>query len=282
MDCRRFEDCLEALSCGRLSANERRACETHAAGCEQCGELLVLATLPVEAEPDTSGFVAAVLARTTAGLCEGTSSRLPDLVDGSLPAGEHSLVAGHVADCAECSGLVSALTLLARELPQLAQVRPDERFVDDVLRRTLPVHVQLRRWWSRVWPRWLHRPRFASEAAYVALLVCVLVFATPGSPLEAVPQRALAVARQPVASEALISEGLKDRFASVRARVENSSVRTVDRWFAIASRSADRAQVLLDKTGHGLATLRREAASLLGQDGEDAASQSTDSTKESP
>ena len=107
----------------------------------------------------------------------------------SLPAAEERAHAEHLAGCAACRELV--------DLARLAEVPPDPGFTADVLRITLPFDVQIRRWWDALWPQLWHRPRFASEAAYVGLVVLVLAFATPGSPLAAVPAGALAIAQEP-------------------------------------------------------------------------------------
>ena len=208
MDCRHFERALDDLSQGLLEAGERLACERHAASCGPCGELLALATLAA-AEAAPPELVAAVLAETSGAPCARSERLLPELADGALAGEERVLLAAHLEGCTECAALARTLSALTRTLPRLAEVRPDPGFVDQVLRRTLPIDVQLRRWWRRTWPRWLRRPRFASEAAYVALLALVLIFATPGSPLAAVPERALAVAQQPVPLESGLTGALR-------------------------------------------------------------------------
>jgi hypothetical protein len=121
--------------------------------------------------------------------CRDLECRLEALAAGSLPAAEERAHAEHLAGCAACRELV--------ELARLAEVPPDPGFTADVLRITLPFDVQIRRWWDALWPQLWHRPRFASEAAYVGLVVLVLAFATPGSPLAAVPAGALAIAQEP-------------------------------------------------------------------------------------
>jgi anti-sigma factor RsiW len=278
MDCRQFELSLDDLASGRLPAAERGACQRHADGCTACGELLALATLAADVVP--AQLAASILARTSGAICERVAPQVPELVDGELAAGDRELVAGHVAGCAECAALAAALEGLAREMPRLAEVRPDAGFVEAVLRRTLPLSVQLRRWWQRTWPRWLRRPRFASEAAYIGSLVLVLVFATPGSPLEAVPQRALGVVRQPVVGEAGIAEALEGRLAAARELVGDSSRSLVDTCLAAGSRSFGQAMAMASGLGDDAATLWQEAASLLERDGDDAAPES--STEENP
>ena len=121
--------------------------------------------------------------------CRDLECRLEALAAGSLPAAEERAHAEHLAGCAACRELV--------DLARLAEVPPDPGFTADVLRITLPFDVQIRRWWDALWPQLWHRPRFASEAAYVGLVVLVLAFATPGSPLAAVPAGALAIAQEP-------------------------------------------------------------------------------------
>ena len=121
--------------------------------------------------------------------CRDLECRLEALAAGSLPAAEERAHAEHLAGCAACRELV--------DLARLAEVPPDPGFTADVLRITLPFDVQIRRWWDALWPQLWHRPRFASEAAYDGLVVLVLAFATPGSPLAAVPAGALAIAQEP-------------------------------------------------------------------------------------
>jgi len=257
----------------------------HAADCGECSELLVLATLPVESGLDSVGFVDSVVARTSGAACERSAPRLAELVDGSLEPGDRALILGHVDGCANCRGLVATLAALAIELPRLAHVRPDEDFVNDVLRRTLPVHVQLRRWWKRTWPRWLRRPRFATEAAYVGLLVLVLVFATPGSPLEAVPRRALALpqqavaaARQPASLDGVLADSLRTRVAAVREKAaDDPKVEAVAGWIAAGAQVVAQADERVESASKSVATFWRDAASLLGNDGEDAVDGSTES-----
>lgn len=193
MSCRDFEEGLDALLSGRLDAGERQSLEAHASGCEQCLELLELARLPVEVPGD---FAAAVLSRTSGSGCRQAEDSLPDWVDGRLQAGgERQLLSEHLTYCGVCSGLARELERLATDLPRLAIVQPGTSLVEGVLRRTLPVQVQMRRWWIATWPRWVRRPRFASELAFAATLMVVVVFGTPVSPLQAMPEQALDLAR---------------------------------------------------------------------------------------
>ena len=149
--------------------------------------------------------------------------------------------------------------------PDLAVVRPDRRFVDDVLKRTLPFEVQIRRWWDRSWPLLLRRPRFASEAAYLGLVVLVVVFATPGAPLGALPSRALAIAQDTNLPRIdLPAVELESRLAATaRALRESESARVAAEWGAGGKEAADEAVRLVIEFQVRIGTFWDEAASVL-------------------
>lgn len=203
MNCRDFETEFESFIGSSLPSDARRRCESHLAECSSCSELVKLARLPAGPSPGTaSDFVDGVLSRTSGPACRRAEENLAVFADQLMPeGGDRELLAAHVARCANCSVLVAELERLSLELPRLARVQPESSLVGDVLRRTLPAPVRFRRWWIETWPRWVRRPRFASELAYACTLVLVLIFGTPGSPLQAMPERALEIARtQPLES----------------------------------------------------------------------------------
>lgn len=298
MDCNYFENRLEMLVEGALPVSEQRTCATHVAGCPACRELLALASLeppPVGVADDA--WLGEVIARTSGSACAEVEAALCEFVDGGLPAVDRRALErqgvegqrfeSHLAGCSECAALVGALRALALELPRMADVRPDERFVGDVLVRTLPVPVRLRRFWARNWPRWVRRPRFASEVAYVGVLVLLLVFATPGSPLEAVPRKALETVR------ADRGRGLAAPMAAAGDRLENtlqewrqgSAGEAATDWYAASEEAVARARVTASELEGRIevswGTLRGEIASLLGKD-EAPVPEPVDSTKERP
>jgi anti-sigma factor RsiW len=223
MDCKRFEAQLEALVEGRLSAAEADAGRQHWAGCAQCRELAELAGLIAPgAEPTASDLSApdltppdltgAILARTSGSACASCESRLADFVDGALAAADGELVALHLAACAACSPLAAELRRLAGDLPRLASVAPGPGFVEAVLAASLPWPVQLRRWWRASWPRWVRRPRFSLEVAYATTLILALLVSLPGSPLAALPERALdRLATDPTPWVAQVGSALGER-----------------------------------------------------------------------
>jgi len=109
----------------------------------------------------------AILARTSGDPCHRLQSLACDFVDGTLEAGQASLVHLHLGHCGTCAALVEALASLRTDLPALAEVDPGPWFTQAVLRATR--HQPFRRsadlrdlWW-----RLMHRPRIALEAAYL-------------------------------------------------------------------------------------------------------------------
>lgn len=224
MHCRDFERRLAALLGDELPAAERAACARHLALCGACRELAEAAAAceatPIEPPAD---LVESVLAQTTGPACPAARQRLAAR-DAATPGDERLLLERHLESCADCRALARALGAFARDLPRLAEVRPDARFVADVLAATLPVEVQLWRWWRRRWRRWAHRPRFAFEVAYAGVVVLVLAVGTPGSPLEALPRQALELASDPRPPVQHTVTAVDKRLAVARSAVEGSAV----------------------------------------------------------
>lgn len=208
--------------------------------------------------------------------CRDLECRLEALAAGTLPTAFERASAEHLAGCAACRELV--------ELARLAEVPPDASFVAEVLRRTLPFEVQIRRWWDALWPQLWHRPRFASEAAYVGLVVLTLVFATPGSPLAAVPTGALAIAQEPPLPQLeLPPVALAPRLAAAKRALRTSpaaesAAEVAGTWSADLRATADDAAAFAIEIRTRMGTFWDEAASLL--ETRDDAPSSTTETRE--
>ena len=144
-------------------------------------------------------------------------------------------------------------------------MRPDPAFVAEVLRRTLPFEVQIRRWWDTLWPQLWHRPRFASEVAYVGVVALALVFATPGSPLAAVPSEALAIAQEPPLPRLDLPEvALAPRLAAAKRALRASPAAEVAAdWSTQLRSTADDAGELMIEVRTHMGTFWDDAASLL-------------------
>ena len=208
MNCDRFEARLDDYLDGRLSEIERRAADEHLAQCDVCTALLrtlgdMLASLPTAAMPGPlpdASLTRTIVERTSGSPCERAQGFLVELVDGALGSEETGLVRSHLEHCTRCPALHGALQWLGHELPAMAEIDPGPAFTRAVVANTAgrPV-AQTQRgpagreaaadWWARV----VARPRFAWEAAYVALLVLVGLFGTSVSPFRGVPSRALAI-----------------------------------------------------------------------------------------
>ncbi len=287
MDCLEFERQLEALSEGRLPAAREAACRRHARSCVACGDLLSLLFLRVPGAKDAvPDLVPSVLERTVGSACRQAREQLCEHVDGEQRRAERELVELHLSGCRECRALAAVLVRLAEELPSLAEREADPRFVRDVLAATLPVPVQLRRWWRRAWPTMVRRPRFALEGAYVGLLVLILVFASAGASVEAMPQRAIELTRnqltrsQPALWNGVVAE-LGERVESTVAAVRASdAVSKLGEKRAATEAKAGAVQELWGRAQAKLGTLWEEAASLLEKDGEEPSLEPNDSTEE--
>jgi predicted anti-sigma-YlaC factor YlaD len=267
MDCRSCIDRLDGYLEGQLGQRERLAVEEHLTRCPRCRELHTAleasAGASVEPPPDLLG---AVLSRTSGSTCESARQRLCDHVDAALEAIDAELVRSHLDGCEDCAALSSVLGRLGEDLPLLAELRPDERFVDDVLRRTLPDRWRAAGWTGRlaeVWQSLVGRPRFALEAAYVGTLILAFVFVTPGSPLAGVPRRVIELTRinpleelrEPAARlESQLSSGAESVWQSTGARM-------IDASREAASSVAELSAATVDRLNDDLGTLWERVAS---------------------
>lgn len=283
MNCRDLERLLERYVAGELPLSDREAAHGHVDACAGCRDLVQLARIayepanPAEAEPPP-GLVADVLSRTAGSSCTAAERALCDYVDRELPGERRRGVAAHLGACPECSSLAGALARLSTDLPRLAEIDPGERFVHSVLAATLPAHVRLRRWWQQTWPRWVQRPRFAVEAAYVSTLILVLIFSVPGSPLQAMPGQAAELAR--TAPVRTISDpwgrleealgGKLDEFVSSEGTeaVIESWRGTLDLGTRVARRSVELGEQAYSWTSSELRTFWERLASVLERAGE--------------
>jgi len=104
--------------------------------------------------------------------CREFEGALDRLLDGTIERDAHARAVGHVASCPSCRELVEpmgpALTPVAAE--------PPASLLAVVLAKTS--HRARRERWAETWHRWMLRPRFASEAAYVGVVVLSLSFVT--------------------------------------------------------------------------------------------------------
>ena len=193
MDCRRFEALLESLLDREVDPVTREDCLDHAAECGSCADLLRpgLEALVAATAVADSRLVDSILRHTDSRPCPQARDLLPALIESQLASDDGELVGLHLQHCPECKQLLEILTFLQRELPQLAETPPDDRFTDDVLAATLSPGLRLRRWWRGRWTTWVHRPRFAMEAAYLGLVVILLVLGAFSTPLAALPLKGL-------------------------------------------------------------------------------------------
>ena len=104
--------------------------------------------------------------------CHDFEALLDGLLDGTIDREEHARCVGHTASCPSCRELVEPMGLM------LAPVgtEPPTDFLAAVMARTS--RAKRRTTWAETWRLWMQRPRFASEAAYVGVVVLSLAAVT--------------------------------------------------------------------------------------------------------
>ena len=103
--------------------------------------------------------------------CHGFEEWLERLLEGALDRREHARCVAHVASCVSCRTLVEPMGLTL--IPVGAE--PPASLLTAVLSRTS--RATRRTPWAETWRQSMLRPRFASEAAYVGVVVLSLVSA---------------------------------------------------------------------------------------------------------
>lgn len=269
MNCDEIMERLDDLLEGGLSASDREELERHLRDCPHCRELTALLDCDLGRLSDEApgDLAEAILRRTSGSPCESARGRLCDYVDGESEPVDRELVRLHLDGCADCAAMARVLARLAEELPGLAVVEPDERFVSDLLGRTTGRRRWLERWAARLvagWGELLRRPRFAWEAAYVATFVVALLFATPGSPLASVPRSALELAEaHPVAELRKPVARLESRVASGNSRFWRAAREQAAETLGQTAEGAGRvSRGLGEKIRHGVGTLSERLASM--------------------
>jgi anti-sigma factor RsiW len=195
MDCKGFEDLIDAFEAGLLPSEEREAAEKHLKACARCRDLLAI----VRGESDmlapelSDDLTCSILQHTSGPVCRSTERRLCDWVDGNLGVDDQEILALHMTHCPDCSALAAALTELKEALPDMATLEPDVYFTADVLQATVGWHPRAPGAWGLVRIReWLNsvilRPRIAWEAAYVGALIFVLALGNPVIILQHAPR----------------------------------------------------------------------------------------------
>lgn len=288
MDCRGYEERLDELLAGELTAAERRALEDHAAGCARCRELNSLLSVGIDATgPDVpEGFAEAVLEQTSGTQCERALELLCDLVDETLEEPDAGLVAIHLEHCRECRSCAKALARLGEQLPFEAELPPDDRWVHDVLTRTSRSRRRrIAAWRGQLaagWRRTLARPRFAVEGAYLGSLVLTVAIASTGSPLSGLPGGTVSAARGEMARWAAAPRASAATFAVQVSALENVARETASR--RLSAPITEARQKLAGASG-ALRSLRDRATRAVEswqRDGERPASEPESPAKNDP
>jgi predicted anti-sigma-YlaC factor YlaD len=185
MDCRTFEEILAEYEDRSLKPAVQAQADRHLTECNSCRSLLEIAhgRQNLLSEQEEEEMAGSILSRTSGSPCHRAQELVCAFVDNTLDRESADLVSEHLDHCTSCRSLASGLRELSEILPQLAEVRPDERLTDAILAATIgskprlqrPLPLRLQEWWSRL----VQRPRFSFEAAYVGTLVVALFVGNP-------------------------------------------------------------------------------------------------------
>ena len=249
--CRTFIERLDDLTEGRLSPADRRAAEEHLRSCPGCRELERVAAEAGDSVAPPADLLGAVLAITSGPTCGSARARLDDHVDHLLEPTDEEMVRMHLEGCDECDRLAAVLARVAADLPSLAELEPDARFVPGVLARTSGRAMPAAVWTARLaagWRRLAHRPRIAWEGAYAGSILMLLLFGAPNAPFADVPGRALGLVRTVQArlpADAAVVEAPRIRRA-VRSGWDGTKARVQDATRELTNTARRRSKVAWD------------------------------------
>jgi len=187
-DCQKINELLGDYLDGCLSGEALDAFNEHIGNCAGCREHIRFA----EQEPGDPAFspppdlAGMILENTSGSVCGSARPKLVDHVDSQLEEVDDQILALHLEHCGDCDELVTILKRLPQDLPLLAEMEPDGRFVTDVLSKTIHAQPRARRWASFLADQWrglLQRPRLAWEGAYLTTCLLILIMGGPSSAL---------------------------------------------------------------------------------------------------
>lgn len=232
MDCRIFTERLNRFLEGKISAGEKTVFEDHLRRCDRCRELVSIHEEGQDrfsVEPP-AGMAEAILRDTGGSPCASARQRLAEYQDGSLGGDDSGLVRMHLEGCGDCAALGLVLARMAADLPLLAEMETDDRFVLDVLAGTVFRPKKVGGLAARIatgWKTLLARPRFAWEGAYIGTFLFVLAFGIPSTPLAEGPLRALDFVKSSTVA------GLRQPAAKLEDRMSNGVREVKKAWMNI-------------------------------------------------
>ena len=104
--------------------------------------------------------------------CREFEGLMEGVLDGTLDREDHARCVDHASACASCFALVEPMGAMLAPVGS----EPPASFSSAVFARTS--RKGQRTPWAATWRKWMLRPRFASEAAYVGVVVLSLAAVT--------------------------------------------------------------------------------------------------------
>ena len=169
--CRWFRHHLGEFASGEMDPVDQQSAEDHLLGCATCLESWA------EWVGDAPDLTHELFSRMGINPCSRAAELLgADHAD--LSDLDNDLLSRHLGICTDCDAVAATIRRLASDLPELRDLTPDPRFLEDVIEATLPSFGAVSPW-TRIRDFCAEagkRPRIAIEVAYAVSLLA-LVFA---------------------------------------------------------------------------------------------------------
>jgi hypothetical protein len=180
-----------------------------------------------------------------------------DFVAGELSKEQSQLIAFHLEHCSECRSMAAEIEELRDVLPTMAEIQPDESFVQDVVRLTggrryyrSSLANRVLTWWNGV----VQRPRFPLEAAYIGTLAVVLLFSLPFLPFRNFATETVPAKIQPATSHIVaISENAKAPVTNGLKTIETTAAfhgQAVSKFLSTLGKDCARASVSMAEASY--------------------------------
>lgn len=167
--CQWFRHHLGDFASGEMDPVDQQSAEDHLLGCTTCLELWA------QWVGDAPDLTRGLFSRMGIDPCSRAAELLgADHAD--LSDLDNDLLSRHLGICPDCDAVAATIRRLASDLPELRDLTPDPRFLEDVIEATLPSFGAVSPW-TRIRDfcgEVAQRPRIAIEVAYAVSLLALV------------------------------------------------------------------------------------------------------------